>query len=61
MAPIFPNRTDWLHLMRLIKETDGNPGHVRVFGATHENSRSALRTEKLVKSSASIGWAGKLL
>ena len=61
VTPVFPNRTDWLHRMRVVKQAYRDTGNVRILSASHENGSATCLAEKLVEGSAQIGWARKLL
>ena len=61
VTPVFPNRTDWLHRMRVVKQAYRDTGDIRIFRAAHENGSAAYLAEKLVEGSAKVCGARKLL
>jgi hypothetical protein len=61
VTPVFPNRTDWLHRMRVVKQTYRDTSNVWIFSASHENGSPAYLAEELIESSAKICGARKLL
>ena len=61
VASVFPNRTDWLHQMFVVKQAYRDTSDIWIFRASHENGSAAYIAEKLVEGSAKVCGARKLL
>lgn len=61
VAPVFPNRTDWLHRMCVVKQAYRDTGDIRIFRASHENGCAANLAEELIEGSTKVGGARKQL
>lgn len=61
MPAFFPNRSNGLHPMGVVEETDRDAGYIRIFGAPHENRCPTVGAEELIECATQIGRARELL